>query len=440
MSTAEAFTQSNSANAYWGIQWDNKLWKLNTSGAWAYSTNPDSGTPTWTSGGSITDIASQIESLFKGYDANGNTVVYCATNSTLKVYDDTNALWLDTEVKLPDHPNGGKGATYWNGAHYISYGLGVKQHLPIDYAVRDVGLIEDDGIPSEYNGEIVKFLGEGASDVLFALVDASQVTGTQKSSLWTYDGKGWKCWWIDADDDGAMHDVIVSSASSGYAVYWDCGGSIFYIDLYRGIQSPRQLSGTQSYETSGIYVSSSYNALWPVGNKIGTQVRCSVRGNVSADETVTVKYRVNYSNTDIGTGWTTLGSAITSSGETTLPMPNSSTPSGTSWRTIQFRLDLVRAAGTATETPAVVYLVLDYYKVIPKMWGWLVTLDLSKGDYADKSSEQLIDALVTAAETEALVTFVFEDTTKYVRIEAVDLKHSTGEYPKGTAQVFLTEA
>jgi len=176
-----------------------------------------------------------------------------------------------------------------------------------------------------------------------------------------------------------------------------------------------------------------------VGNKIAVQVRCSVRGDVSADETVIVSYRVNHSNTDIGTGWTALTGTITSAGETTYPMPTSAAPAGTSFRTIQLRLDFGRKAADTDETPVVVYLALDYYKVIPKSWGWAATLDLSKASYADKSSEQLVDAIITAAETESLVTLVYEDTTKYVKIEDIEISHTTGEYPKGTAKIFMTE-
>ena len=440
MTTAEAFTETNVNDATRGILWDNKMWKMDADGNWWYSTDGDnSATPTWSAGGALADIADEVESLFIGYDADGNDQIYCATNSILKIYDDTNAKWVSTQVKLPNHPNGGKGAAYWSSGHYLSYGLGVRKYEPIEYRDMEVGLIKDDGIPSEYNGEIVKFGAEAASNVLYALIDASQVTGTQKSGLWAYDGIGWRNWWLDTANDGAMHDIIVSSAESGYALYWDCGNTIWYINLQRGIQNPRQLAGTITYDTAGVYVSPDYDAFWPVGNKIGVQARCSVRGDVSADETVTVKYRTNHSNETIDTGWTTLGSAITSAGETTLPMPTSAAPAGTSFRSIQFRLDLVRKAADTDETPVVVYLALDYYKVIPKSWGWIAVLDLSKSSYADKSSEQLIDALITAAETESLVTLVYEDSTKYVKIEDIEISHTTGEYPKGTAKIFLTE-
>ena len=621
MNTSEVLTLTNVSSAYWGIQWDNKLWKLSRTGGFSYTATPNSSSPSWTSGGSVTDIASQIEGLFVGYDSDGNTVIYCATNSKQKVYDSTNARWIDVEVKLPNHPNGGRGHGYWNGAHYFSYGLGVKEYNPIDGVCRDMGLDRDDGVPIEYNGEIVRFCTDSGTGVIFALVDASQITGTQKSSLWVYDGVGWKCWWVDTDDDGSMHDVIVSSAVSSYAVYWECGASIFYAPVDRGNANPRQI-GTSSttlqdsyttgddsvgdisqYDTTeylaqtftpasthtvsvvslkigrlssdmkstpipstdtvvtvGIYatdgsghptgsalcsatmlatnlpwyyyswqsqayagggwvdfpmgvgttltastkyaivVSASGNTEgigwfmdstsptysggnaevstnsgstwsaatgdymfkeyssnltstfassgkfyspktslgWTVGNKLGIQVRCLAIGNVSTDESVTIYYRINSVLNDITNGWTQLGSAITSAGESILPMPNSTTPSGLAFNTIQFRVDLARGS-TNTVTPVVVYLCLDFYKIIPKSWGWRVTLDLSQPRYADKSPAQLIDLLIQAAESDTLVEFVYEDSVKYVRVEEVALRQQTGDEPKGTATVFLSE-
>lgn len=588
----------------WALQIDNKLFYLTSDGLTYYNTTPYTFGAAWTAGGQLSDIPGQVANLLQGYDADGNTVMYAATQSWLKVYDDTNAIWTSTEVKLPDHPNGGKGATYWNGSHFISYGLGVKLYAPIDYKVDDVGLNRDDGIPPEYDGEIVKLCGDTAHPWMIAAVDGTYGKSAGKSTLWSDDGAGWRNIWSVADrvsqklnsgygftygaswssqtftpttthtissvalqlsrvgspgtvtvsiratdvsghptgsdltsgtidgnslpvsslfgswksfnqwtnirfsssilltastkyaivvnasagdinngvywfvmtsvgsdtytggnaessvDSGAnwtsndtpptlykdytfveqsneMHEVILSPAESEYAVYWDCGGTIYYMNIPRGSQSPRQI--VQEFAATGAHVSPAFAAGFPVGDKIAARVRCYVRGDVSADETVTVKYRTDYSTNDLDTTWTTLGSAITSSGETTLLMPNSSTPTGTSFKSIQLRLDLARAAASTTETPVVVYLALDYYKVLPKSWGWSATLDLTN-KYRDNSSDQLITALKTAAETKTMVTLVWEDTTKYVRIEDVQISHTTGDRPRGSAKIFMTEA
>jgi hypothetical protein len=621
MNTSEVVATSTTANAYYGVQWDGKLWKMNSSGTMEYSVDPDAAAPTWTGAGDITDIASQIERMFLGYDSDGNSAMYCATNSNLKIYDSTNAIWLDTEVRLPNHPNGGKGAVYWNGGHYISYGLGVKAYFPIEYTCSDVGLNLDDGIPKEYNGEIVAFNPDSSSGALFALVDSTQGSSSLPASysgLWSFDGRGWKFWWSAVGTEDAMHSVITSSASSAYAVYWDSDGIVYYIDLIRGINAPRQLysrtvdayyvtgdddqiypsstqylyqtftpasshtiagvriklnatmsfplllfgyggisglgsyslsgtavvevratdgggkptgaalatatidvgalqwgnqwvtvmfasggvaltastkyafvfylgtstntlgwrtdatspsyaggnagystdsgstwtaysydcmfeefsyTGYQYYATSGTYLTPWFDGNWTAGKKLAVAARCNIRGDVSADETVTVYYRTNHASDDLTSGWITLGSAITSTGETRLPFPNSTTPDGVIFDSIQFKIALARAAGTTTETPVVVYLMIDYYKVIPKSWGWQATLNLTKMPaYHDKSPEQLIEALIIASETESLLSFIWCDTTKYVRVEDITIDIDTGDKPKGTAKIFLTEA
>ncbi len=273
MSTAEAITATTAAgglNANKFVQYDDKLFKCNTSGTCAYATTPNSATPTWTATGGITDIASQIQTFFIGSDADGADSLYCATKSTLKILSVpstgmANAIWIDTKLQLPNHPNGGKGATYWHDGHYISYGLGVKKYVSGSTAtISEVGLDRDDGLPYEYNGEIVKLYGKSGTDVMFALVDASQVTGTGYSGLYAYTGQGWRCWWADGTADEVMYDVIVSSASSAYAVYWNAGTTIYYIDLPRGIINPSQLTG------GGIVVQDSYTTGADGSGTIGT--------------------------------------------------------------------------------------------------------------------------------------------------------------------------
>jgi hypothetical protein len=249
MATDETCTESDEAGTY-GIQWDNKLFKFKTDGTGAYSTDPDGADPTWTAIASITDIASQIEKFIIGKDADGNDVIYCATNSVIKTLNFADDIWYDTSLRLPNHPNGGRGATYWRDGHYFSVGLDVIRYITGSTAtISDVGLNRDDGLPFEYNGEITALNGDGVND-MFAAVDSSQVSGNSYSGLYAYNGSAWRCWWIDTTANQAMNDIIVSSASSAYAVYWDCGGDIYYIDLYRGIKNPNMYSLTTKYESN----------------------------------------------------------------------------------------------------------------------------------------------------------------------------------------------
>ncbi len=196
MSTAHAFTETNVNDAKLGVQWDAKLLKLSSTGEGDYATTPNSATPTWTTTGDITDIGDKVENLFVGKDASGDDVVYGATHSILKVLDLANTKWLDTALCLPDHPNGGKGACYFRDGIFLSYGLGIKKYIPSSTAsISEVGLDKDGGLPAEYNGEIVKLVGDSGGNYMIALVDASQTAVQTASGVYAYDGRGWQCWW-----------------------------------------------------------------------------------------------------------------------------------------------------------------------------------------------------------------------------------------------------
>lgn len=303
MTTAEVIAQTDVADAYYGWQFDNKLLKCNSTGTVTYCANPDTASPTWSAAGTITDIANQIERFFVARDSFGSTVSYCATNSILKVLDLDTPEWLDTEVRLPSHPNGGKGAAYFNGRIYLSYGLGVKEYNPETGFTRDIGLTERDGLPIEYNGEIVKLLGDSGEKSLFALVDASQTTGDSKSGVYSWFNDEWHCWWLDTVNNQAMHDAIVSPAQSAYALYWGCGADVYYIDIPRGINNPDKI--TQNYATSGVFITPWFDAANGVAKKLAKslQLFCTQAKDTMS---ITAKYRIDHEDTDLDTDWTTL--------------------------------------------------------------------------------------------------------------------------------------
>ncbi len=443
MSTAEAVTTTNAGAVQHWVEWDDKLWYIAASDNQIYyAATPNSATPSWTANGTLDDIpAGNVTKLYVDVDAAGNDIIYAATKNGIFAHDTTNAKWIKANLELPEHPNAGKGTCTWGDSAYIPHGLGLTRYVADAYPaiVQEVGLDKDDGMPTEYAGEIVGTVK--GYNALYCLVDASQVTGTGYSTIMAYDGKGWYCKWEDGTADQAMRCGLVSSKTA-YSLWFGVGSSVYSIPLERNLLNPLRVSG-KTYKTSSKFISPWFDADWQVGNKVAVKARCEVRGDVSADEDVTLYYRINHSTTTITsawTGWTALGSAIEAAGETTIDFPNSTTPTGTTFRAIQLGMALARAAGSPTETPVVVYLALDYYKAIPKTWGWQAAIDCSKlPNYHDKSPEQLLDALVTAAETETLMTLVWNDTTKYVQVQDVAFDMLTGDKPKGTATIIMTE-
>ena len=194
MTTGEAFTATNVNDANLGIEWDSKLFKIDTDGNFWYATTPNSATPTWTSTGGITNVKSgNIKRLFIGPDAAGNDIIYASTTSVLKAFDFTNGIWTDTDIDMNDHPTGGMGAITFLGGIMISAGLDVSQYVPDTASERSMGLSRDDGLPVEYNGEIVYFTKD--KNFLFASVDASKTSGKSKSGKYGWNGVAWEHIW-----------------------------------------------------------------------------------------------------------------------------------------------------------------------------------------------------------------------------------------------------
>ncbi|KKN16944.1 hypothetical protein LCGC14_0971020, partial [marine sediment metagenome] len=230
MDTSEAFTETDVADSNIGVLWDSKAWQLKTDGSWAYSATPAVASPTWTAQTGITDIPDQIERLEVGRDGDGNPVIYASSNTWLKVFDFTNDVWINTEVKLYGNQHHGKGFVYWNNAHYLSYGLGVKQYtVGQTGTLSNVGLNRDGGIPAEYNGIISRMSNGG--DHLFTLVDASLASSNSQSGIYAFNGRSWKCWWADPnnsnvlDFDGSSGLITVTDDAAIQNIF-DGGGTI----------------------------------------------------------------------------------------------------------------------------------------------------------------------------------------------------------------------
>lgn len=445
LATLQVIKQSNSANAYWGVQYDAKLFKMNTSGTVTYSTDPDGATPTWTTGGAITDIADQIQGFMGGNDASGVDALYVRTKSKLKIYDSATPQWLDTKVSLPNHPNGGKGGAYFNGAHYLSYGLAVKEYVPTaDINLRDIGLTERDGLPVEYNGEIVKLQGEAGAKLMFALVDASQTSGNSKSGLYAFNGSAWYCWWVDTSNNGAMYDCIVSPASSAYAVYWGVGSSVYYIDIPRGIQNPDKI--TQYYGTAGILLSPWFDSGDQGAAKLAKELNDFAKG-ITTTETVALKYRIDHTNTDLDTGWTTL-ETLNTTGESGYNEELFGSGAGIAFKSIQFRLDFVTAGSTAKADIQNLKLLYRKRTGALKIRRWVVDVLLNNyanGPTGNETAKAKITNLKAVLTSNTDVVFSHRpnanaDESHYVNAECERFEENAGaEYQGGYYRLVLTE-
>jgi len=432
MSSAQAFTITTNAaglNATYGIFWDNKTFKMDSAGTISLLENEETATPTATAKGSIPIGDNSVQKLRTYRDSSGDDIIYASSLDGLWAHDYANTKWLQTELKLPGHPTGGKGFTVWHDAALVSAGLSVKKYSVTDYAqIDNVGLDTFDGLPQLRGGDIVDAC-EGYNEAFF-VIDSTYEGATSRSTLMGWNDKSWHVWWEAAADNINMYSCYVTDVYD-YRVWFSTSGGTYYIIMQENISKPKKVSG-YTYSTAGTEITPWFDANWYVGNKLAHKFKIDT-DDCTATETVIVKYRLNHTYTDIASGWTTLGTIITD-GTTTYDFGSSL---GVAFKAIQFRFDLARGA-TTTTSPIIRYHVLEYSKIIPKRWGFEFVLDITK-DYDGQSSQQMLDDLVTVAELETLVPFVFDETTYYVSVKTVDGTNYTGETREGEYKVFVTE-
>lgn len=434
MNTSEVLTDGGSSGAYYGIQWDNKLFKFSSTGTGYYSTNPAAASPTWSTCGNLTDVsaadlAGRHPKIYQ--DADGNDIIYWATRKGLKAMDFSTPQWVDTKVSYPAHDNAGVGTEFWRGSLYIPVGLDVlKYTVGTPATIENVGLSQDDGLPSEYNGNIMKLYGSYGE--MYAFVDSTQVSGSSTtSSLWMYDEVGWHILSVDTATEKTFYDMIVSSVGAYRLWRWNENTGLRYLTLSKGITNPSQAPTWTTWSTGSALYSPWFDAAWVSGNKLA--VKADLFVYLQSGEQLAVAYRLNHSSNTIASGWTSLGT-ITTSGANTLYFGSYA---GITFKAIQFRF--IYSTSVGYTSPFTLYdFTLSYQKLNTPTWGWTFTLDCSK-EYDGKSGEQQVTALEAAAVTETLVPFVLKDTTYYVRVKDVRSAQLTGETDKGLYNVTVVE-
>jgi hypothetical protein len=175
---------------YKGITWNDKSFAITTTGA-LYEIVVT--TETATLKGTLLDGLA-VNSLFLYHDSTGAQIIYAATAEHLWAHDYANTRFIETNLKYAKQSTAGMGAVDWNTDAYVSMGLHVKRYTVGGGATSvPVGLDLDDGIPSEYQGEIVKFID--GTDCIYALVDSTKAGATYYSWIGRFDGYGWQVIW-----------------------------------------------------------------------------------------------------------------------------------------------------------------------------------------------------------------------------------------------------
>lgn len=436
MSTAEALTETDETGAYWGIHWDGKFFYIDSVGAQMSYCTSLAATLVETNNGSLPEGVT-VNGLLIYYDTNGDDIIYAGTKNKFWAHDYANAKFTETKLDFASHPNACKGMINWNGEAYIPMGLHVKKYSVGASAaiVSSVGLDRDDGLPTEYNGEIVGLIKD--TEQFYALVDSTQVSTTGNSWVAKYNGRGWQCLWADGTSEEAMHSGIVSDVYSR-RLWWDCGNKLYYVAVPRTKILPKKDSA-YNYALDGIHLSPWFDAGTKVFGKLALAVKTYCR-DVNAYEVAYVKYRVDKSNTSIEAGWTDLVSLETT-GDNDDKSTSFASGVGKVFNTIQLRFEMART--TVTNAPDLQSVVLSFMKILDPSWAFTFTVDCA-GAGARKSAHQLEDALVTAAETNTLLEFTYRSDegtaeTHYVKINPMGGITPTGKNHDAQYTVTLIE-
>ena len=400
------------------VFWDTRLWGLDNTGQLWRST----AIGVETNDSVIPLPSSMVNGMLAARNAAGNIIIYVMTRLGPYAHDATNSKFEVAEPALPSHPDNGRGLVRWRDSVYISAGLAVYAVINGSNSaiVTVIGPDLDFGLPTSQQGVIVELVG--SHNDLLALVDgttpAAEVdmfdsgglgshvaavvnVDTGYSEILGWNTKGWETKWLAAASTAAATAALVSAAYSTYRLWWAHNQRVYWLSLPTGIVNPDQVTSF-AFAASAEHITPwlTVDAKDVDALALALHVECQ---RMTANETAVVDYGLDYATT-----YTALGT-ITANGLTTYLFPNSTTPSGTAFRSIRFRVTLARGS-VNTNSPDVVSMTFVYRKKLKPRWGATFVINAA-GEWKGLTARQLQNELITAAESNVLVEFTFHDDT-----------------------------
>ena len=145
-SDGSSWTTDTTDTKYLAV-WDERLWGISHVGQLWYAT---------TIGTEVNDAVlplpdGSITKLFVARNAMGVPIIYAATTRGLFAHNADNAMWEDTQMDFPTHPENGKGTARWRDSVYIPAGNALFKYINGNNAavITIVGPDRDDGLPSD---------------------------------------------------------------------------------------------------------------------------------------------------------------------------------------------------------------------------------------------------------------------------------------------------
>jgi len=443
--------------------WDERLWGISHVGQLWYATSI--GTEVNDAVLPLPDGA--ITALFVARNAAGIPIIYASTTEGLFAHNADNAMFEETQMEFPTHPDNGKGSVRWRDSVYIPSGNGIYKYINGNNAavITVVGPDRDDGLPSDKRGAIRMLAG--THNELLAGLDAqtapSTIASTSIPYQWVshqgssviaddsgysliagYNEMGWEVKWQAGSSGKAIDSMHVSSAYDKYRVWWGYNDIVHFMDLPKDIINPSEVSEF-AYALSATHETPWFNAGQSEIDKLALNLRIEAQ-NLSSTEKIKVEYATDYSESYTTAVGTLDSSAMGAASGTYTYTFGSSV--GTVFRAIKFKLTLDRSTATDTglekfETPDVVSLTMEWRKKIPAKWGHTVEVDLTN-EYRGNVPKDLRAALISAIESTTLVEFTFRDDSGgtrnyYVDVTAAQGMEFTGHDERGSTTIQVVE-
>lgn len=388
---------------------DNRLWGVDSTGTTLYGSNASNNIDGVWSSSSLSGDYTAVTDLFAGkLLTSGDPCLYMLTAEGLYAIDVYAQKAYKQEVRYPLTTQA-KCGMYWNGAVYISTGMGIARITGND--VTQFGPDEDDGLNTDYQGYVTDMIGV-AHWVIIAVAG-----GTKDSILKRHETMGG---WHQIYTSSSAIECLHYSPASLYApgrLWFQDGTNIKYVQFPDLTHDVAKVAG-YTYAATGDLTLPRFSTL-SIIPKIAIKAE-ALSQDLNANEKVTVYYR-----TDNNAGWTSLGDMTTSPHPTIAFGANL----GVSFNDIQFKLTLTRDAGDTAHTPKIRAFAFKYLALPASVAAWQFTAK-ALGDKAPEITKWLEDA----RDTSTLINFSpkgnLDISIKYVRIVSMPKKEWLDQYAK----------
>lgn len=379
--TYQAGNGTTIPRSQWICEWNGNLYSLDPNGLlWL---TPD--LVTWTIKDQLPLPAGEARGLLVFFNADEKPELHAPTRDGLWLYNadiGTTGQWFRTRVTFPRYPTAGAAAE-WRGDLFEASALDVYHWT--GRVVSPTGLSRDDGLPADWQGDIVKLLGTHqwlvaavGSNPAISPPPAVQTTSgawrvrilalaASRAMLFAWTGAAWHPLWMAGTTGTAVLWLGTTSGAGKRYLVWGSAGTCYRQPLPLGVFNPRE-TPDWTYADEGELVSGWFDSGKPEVLKVALDFEARL---LSASATALAEI---YYALDGETCWhSLLTQTVDHAAAPTLFGPDGE---GVLFYKIRCRV-VLRAPLPATPL-ALDFAVLTYLPEVRRLYGLTATIDLSE--------------------------------------------------------------